>query len=50
MSSAATTVGTAAPPPSGRTPRKAAPAGWIGSALEHCDFAVNGTAAAGAAR
>ncbi len=34
MSSAATTAGTTAPPPADRTPRQAAPAGRIGSALE----------------
>ena len=39
MSSAATTAGTPAPPPPGRTPRKTAPAGWIGSALESYDSA-----------
>lgn len=44
MSSAATTAETPAAP--GRTPRRAAPASWIDSALEYYDFAVYGTAAA----
>jgi hypothetical protein len=48
MSSAATTAGTTAPPPSGRTPRRAAPAGRIGSALESYGSAEQ--AASGAAR
>ncbi|WP_460668237.1 hypothetical protein [Kocuria himachalensis] len=39
MSSAATTAGTPAPPPPGRTPRTAAPAGWICSAFESYDSA-----------
>ena len=39
MSSAATTAETPAPPRPGRAPRKAAPACWIGGALESYDSA-----------
>lgn len=39
MSAAATTAETPAPPPSGRAPRTAAPARWIGSALKSYDSA-----------
>ncbi|MFF0904524.1 UNVERIFIED_CONTAM: hypothetical protein RF653_12665 [Kocuria sp. CPCC 205316] len=39
MSSAATTAETPAPPPPGRTPRRAAPASWMGGALTSYDSA-----------